>query len=332
MNLELIDIMVRGGAIALLCFGALQIIGHRDGGFRKFVWVVIAIPMSAYILASAPVFPSHCGVACSIIETMPALNPFLLWWAGMSLFDDQFRPRFWHVAPALSMFAPLISDEIGGVRTACIIGLYGHLIFVAVSTAGDDLVAARITFRRGFLGAAALVGLVITAVEVLAAPPFPVAIHLVQSTTILGLIGAFLFWSSRTRTEIWALSRPVVPTIQPVRSDLAARLSDLMQNDIWREEGLTIAALAARLEAPEHRLRKVINGELGHRNFSAFINEYRVEFAKTALRTMPDRPVLTIAYDSGFASLGPFNRAFRESTGMSPTEFRRATPADSEKQ
>ena len=34
-------------------------------------------------------------------------------------------------------------------------------------------------------------------------------------------------------------------------------------------------------------------------------------------------PILTIALDAGFQSLGPFNRAFKVQTGMTPTEFRR---------
>jgi AraC-like DNA-binding protein len=33
--------------------------------------------------------------------------------------------------------------------------------------------------------------------------------------------------------------------------------------------------------------------------------------------------VLTIAMDAGFQSIGPFNRAFKAETGMTPTEFRR---------
>ena len=35
-------------------------------------------------------------------------------------------------------------------------------------------------------------------------------------------------------------------------------------------------------------------------------------------------PILTIALDAGFASLGPFNRAFKAETGLTPTEYRRA--------
>jgi AraC-like DNA-binding protein len=40
-------------------------------------------------------------------------------------------------------------------------------------------------------------------------------------------------------------------------------------------------------------------------------------------------PVLTIALDAGFQSIGPFNRAFKAATGVTPTEFRRQALADS---
>jgi AraC-like DNA-binding protein len=39
--------------------------------------------------------------------------------------------------------------------------------------------------------------------------------------------------------------------------------------------------------------------------------------------------VLTLALEAGYGSIGPFNRAFRDAYGVTPTEFRRqATPAD----
>lgn len=93
----------------------------------------------------------------------------------------------------------------------------------------------------------------------------------------------------------------------------------------YRREGLTIGSLSARLGVPEYRLRQLINEGLGHRNFNAFLNGYRIEDAKTALADPEQRdvPVLTIAMDAGFQSLGPFNRAFKASTDLTPTEFRR---------
>lgn len=80
-----------------------------------------------------------------------------------------------------------------------------------------------------------------------------------------------------------------------------------------------------RLDVPEHRLRQAINEGLGYRNFNAFLNHYRIEDARLALADAAQRevPVLTIAMDAGFQSIGPFNRAFKAETGVTPTEFRR---------
>ena len=46
-------------------------------------------------------------------------------------------------------------------------------------------------------------------------------------------------------------------------------------------------------------------------------------FAALADPTQEAVPILTIAMDAGFQSLGPFNRAFKAQTGVTPSEFRR---------
>ena len=90
-------------------------------------------------------------------------------------------------------------------------------------------------------------------------------------------------------------------------------------------DGVTEDDLATRLGVPEYRLRQLINEGLGHRNFNAFLNRYRIEETRAALADPAQKevPVLTIAMDAGFQSLGPFNRAFKATTGVTPTEYRR---------
>jgi AraC-like DNA-binding protein len=88
--------------------------------------------------------------------------------------------------------------------------------------------------------------------------------------------------------------------------------------------GTYARALAARLQTPEYKLRLLINGRLGHRNFTEFVNGYRVEAAKALLVDRgTKRTVAEVAYDVGFSSLAPFNRAFKEVTGVTPTQWRR---------
>ena len=105
----------------------------------------------------------------------------------------------------------------------------------------------------------------------------------------------------------------------------------MTEQHAYRREDLSIASLAALLKVPEYRLRRLINQRLGHRNFNAFVNGYRLQEASAALADPQRRslPVLSIALDAGFQSIGPFNRAFKAATGRTPSEYRREKLADS---
>ena len=58
---------------------------------------------------------------------------------------------------------------------------------------------------------------------------------------------------------------------------------------------------------------------------------YRLAEVKLALADPAQQhlPVLTLALEAGFGSIGPFNRAFKADTGLTPTDFRRLKLADS---
>ena len=127
--------------------------------------------------------------------------------------------------------------------------------------------------------------------------------------------------------------RPAHPPLSPAEHVLKQKLDAAMAAHVHRESGLTIGVLAGKLGVPEHRLRALINQRLGYRNFSDFLNSHRVADAKAWLGdpARVDLPVLTLAMDLGYGSLAPFNRAFRDATGTSPSEYRRAAILDPEK-
>jgi AraC-like DNA-binding protein len=123
---------------------------------------------------------------------------------------------------------------------------------------------------------------------------------------------------------------PATPGVEDAR--LANDLQRAMAEDrVYRAEGLTVAGLAKRLSVPEYRLRRHINQRLGYRNFNSYVNAFRLKEASSWLAdpTRRELPVLTIALEAGFQSIGPFNRAFKAATGCTPTEFRRQHLADS---
>jgi AraC-like DNA-binding protein len=124
----------------------------------------------------------------------------------------------------------------------------------------------------------------------------------------------------------------LVEEIEPLDTDLAHRLAAAMAEDrLHRRDDLSIATLARHLGVPEYRLRRHINQRLGFRNFSAFVNSHRLADARRWLADpdQRDTPVLTLALDAGFGSIGPYNRAFKAETGLTPTEFRQRALAES---
>lgn len=108
------------------------------------------------------------------------------------------------------------------------------------------------------------------------------------------------------------------------------RLLNMMRKEQpWKDPDLTVAALAARLGLAEYRLRRQILQTLGYRNFATFLNAYRLAAAAQALRdpAQSAQPILSIALDHGFGSIGPFNRAFKAQYGQTPSTYRKAPPA-----
>jgi len=91
---------------------------------------------------------------------------------------------------------------------------------------------------------------------------------------------------------------------------------------LYLQPELKVADVANALGVPEYRVSRAICGPLQYPNFNRFINRYRIEQACSLLLTRTEWPVLTIALESGFASIGPFNRAFKQQLGMTPTVFR----------
>lgn len=91
---------------------------------------------------------------------------------------------------------------------------------------------------------------------------------------------------------------------------------------LYREPGLTVAALAQRLDRRPWLVSQALN-DTGV-SFPAFINGYRLTAAKRMLRDerYTHLTVAAIAYECGFNSLSTFHTAFKEETGTTPGAYR----------
>jgi AraC-like DNA-binding protein len=129
-----------------------------------------------------------------------------------------------------------------------------------------------------------------------------------------------IFWGSRGQEPSTQTHVPA-EAVNGVERALLARLQGAMTaQEVWKKEGLSIGILANNLSVPEYRLRRLINESLGYKNFADYINSHRIEAAKAVLSdpAKATQSISQIAYDLGFASLGPFNRVFKADTNLSP--------------
>ena len=84
---------------------------------------------------------------------------------------------------------------------------------------------------------------------------------------------------------------------------------------------LTLDAIAQKLGYSYDYLSRVFHQSF-HMNFKSILNQYRCDHALHLLGTT-QKTLTEISLDSGFQSIRSFNRVFKETIGVSPSEFRR---------
>jgi len=130
---------------------------------------------------------------------------------------------------------------------------------------------------------------------------------------------------SKLKTEV--KTKPVQEIAKSGSTDnhdpVIIELQQLMDREkLYLEPELNIGNIANQLNVHAHQLSKLINCQL-EKNFFEFVNEYRVEEFKK-LATNPKNKhisILGLAMEAGFNSKSTFNRFFKNSTGLTPTEF-----------
>jgi AraC-like DNA-binding protein len=344
MLLSSIDWALRGGTCALVLLIAATLLRDHGKLLAARLAALFAIGTGAYAITSTAGFSPQLGLWTVPLLALSAGNNVVFWTLTASLFDDGFRLRWWHGALWLLLVVAgtagcfLASRTLGIALTLSSFAFAALAMAQAVTSWRADLVEGRRRLRLFVVGASS-VYIAATAVAQLAG----VQRSAPQDMSLAGAIGMLAIagvaaWSLLAvgrRQSLFTVTAdlpspadeaPAMPAAEPVDRQLVARLEQLMTADrAYRQDGLTIGGLAQQLGLPEYRLRRLINQAMGYRNFNSFVNRYRIAEVKAALadRRQAEVPVLTMALDAGFSSLGPFNRAFKAETGMTPSEYRR---------
>lgn len=105
--------------------------------------------------------------------------------------------------------------------------------------------------------------------------------------------------------------------------NILVQLSALINDEkIFCDEDISLARLSRELEIEPYQLSQIIN-ENFNKNFSAFINAFRIEEAKKILLEDDGRAIVSVSYAVGFNSPTSFYEWFFKLTGSSPARYRK---------
>lgn len=341
---DILETLLRAaaGGMSFLLAAVLAVKGA--GGRTQNLGALFTFSVGVYVLLSGVAIVPLFGIL-----TVPAIfisigATVFFWWFATSLLDDGFQWYWWRFIPIVLLPALYFLRQVmspGELTTALLFlhlgvnaALFADIFRIAIINLADDLVDPRRRFRVAIAIIISVLGISIAFAEIAEnLGVLPDALLMVQAVVILALNFSFTLWMVRPIDELFGVS----PAIQQEIGDEAApdipaadrpayeKLLSLMNEGAYRQDGLTVAGLAGLVGVPEHQLRKLINQRLGFRNFSAFLNARRIAEAKSMLADPNNarKQVLQIALELGYGSIAPFNRAFKQATGMPPSEYRK---------
>ena len=336
-----------------LLIAAIFLFGSGNRGARVS-GALLLLGAAAYLVISDSVMRHSVPSLLPLVSLLSIALPYFLWLFARSLFEFPL-PNAWIAGflVALGVFVwivflfdvgaagPLFSIAYTTSRVASLL-IVGNALWASASGRIDDLLEQRRRFRAIFIVLVSLLVIAVTLVELVVGPDAAAAWLTMLNVIVIGGMTTGLaipllrlhedFFAPGDRAQSMQTAGDRKPLAAADRV-LYEKLANAMKSGAYRQTSLTIRSLADELGFPEHQLRRLINRHLGFRNFSSFLNSYRIGEAKERLAdpSHARTQVLTIALDLGYGSLGPFNRAFKAMTDMTPTEYReRAIPAASE--
>ncbi|WP_338290322.1 AraC family transcriptional regulator [Planctobacterium marinum] len=107
------------------------------------------------------------------------------------------------------------------------------------------------------------------------------------------------------------------------------KLLEQMERDIYLDPELSMPKLARSAGVPANYVSQTIN-EAFNCNFYQLINAYRIRFAQKVLRESNDN-ILNVALASGFNTRSAFYNAFKQNTGLTPSQYRLKQQSDQAK-
>tara|TARA_R100001377_G_scaffold69580_1_gene44920 strand:+ start:5098 stop:6186 length:1089 start_codon:yes stop_codon:yes gene_type:complete len=355
-----LNILLSGLAISqLLLLGSYTYSRARGQRLGRFL-IFFTICLASFLLGAIPVIDTIAPLDF-LLSSLAILTPAALWLFSVTFFTDEKRvPAYglglialyftlqtlYFVLDYLNLDTGMTGYYIGELFPLLImVGLSFDVIYLGVKGRRGDLLEERRRLRLPFVISMSLVIVFTLSVDAL----FPLLQSLLPAHSNISVIGiaspliygAVFMWTLSLNFAIFRFDRDPELLLENashvdigISNDkigekasnkdekLKLRIDELMSvQKSYRETGLTLSRLSDTLSVSEQRLRTTINQAMGFRNFNQFLNYYRINEATQLIADSEDS-IAKIAMDVGYNSLSAFNKAFRETHGMTPREFR----------
>jgi AraC-like DNA-binding protein len=340
MDAHDLNTVLQIGCITLLGVVCILLIKYARAGLNTWAGIGLTAAVICYLILETPFIQSY-RILFLIALTGSISVPVLFFLVNKAIFDDHFKPTWailgWFALEIVPHFCIYLRGIVSINETLLQItyivseivslGFVLAGLYVAVKTRKADLVESRLRFRNIFiLVTAAIIGITLIVESLPIARESVDILQVIQRTSIILLTLFFLLSNVEIKSGFFFKEVPKEKPVVAEDTQLRSKLESLIQEKkIYRKEGLTIGELSELMNEQEYRVRRLINGELGFRNFNDFLNQYRVNEACEVLNDSSQnrKTILEIAYSLGYQSIGPFNKAFKELKGTTPTAYRK---------
>lgn len=255
-----------------------------------------------------------------------------VWLLVQCSFDDQFRfDRFrvgvtsvWLAFVLMTFWQP--DWSLGLMIVALAFLLMVHLIWTLLRDRDGDMRQRRRGARIWLSGVMVCLLLIDLIIDLTMGFSWRPAVFLhAQNGLILIAVLSLVIATVKIDMSTLAPNLPVKVKAKPQLSKPAAQLAHIMNlEQLYLRPELRLADIVARLPVSEATTRTIISDEFGQGHFRSFLNQYRIKHAQTLLLAPEHQSskLIAIAFDSGFASLASFQRAFKRETGLTASQWR----------
>lgn len=114
-----------------------------------------------------------------------------------------------------------------------------------------------------------------------------------------------------------------------IAQQLQSKLNDLMsEQEVYCQPDITLSKLAKKIGVSSALLSQLLNDNI-NKSFNNYINELRIEKAKTLLRSNNNLNMELVADNCGYNSMSTFYSAFKKQEATTPAKYRQEHTSNS---